>query len=84
MISPGEKHLKNLVQERGSMRIKDVKRHSLFHGWDPDSLRMVIDNLVRLGMLVNNGDVLSAPGESAARVASKFALAIEHREREAT
>lgn len=69
MITPGEKHLKRLVQERGTVRLKDVKRHPLFHGWDPVSLQMIVDSLVGLGMVVRNGDLLSAPGR-AARVAS--------------
>jgi len=71
-FSPGEIDLLNLIRAKGTLRIKDIMRSKLFHGWDRDTILTVINTLAHHGMVDLSGEVVTTRHASVERVATRF------------
>lgn len=81
MLSPGEIDLLRLIRQRGAMRLKEIRRSRLFHGWDPETFGMIVQRLLGVGLLQLDGEILAVPSESGARVAGKFLVETDDQRR---
>ena len=77
-LSPGELDLVRFVRHhKKPISIKELARKPEFHGWDHDSLRMMVNNLWGRNMVTWDGDLVGpsfvkSAEELSERVAGRF------------
>ena len=70
-LTPGAKTLLNLIRDKGRVSLRKILRQQ-FHGWDPESLNVEVQQLADMGVVTVSGDVLTLKQASASTVVGRF------------